>query len=1061
MKVTLLFALLSAFTVCEFCGKDFVAVNRHRWRCPQKPTSDDPPIVQRSSNESGEPNAMPAAVDSTHRQPTKCMCGKVCKNLTGLKRHQRSCKTVRSFSDKAASYLQADDQSSALEDGTANSTMENLLGDPSLKPGVYLPKSEKQWDTANSFFHAQLPCSEITPSNLNESVEKFTSTIYNYFATTYGTKKDTSNSELKTAFDHLTKSQLKNELKRLKSLKSAEMTPKIRYVSKLLRNKITPTKPNNAEISSIDHDREISNGFWGYCKNILEKPLRTAPTFSRDVCTAFFRGTFHCIRRAKTYVIPDWIPSLNAPTTSFDLRPPTYRELYKAIRRMKTSGSPCPLDQISIICFKRCPFLRSYLLTICQQVWASQTMPIQWQRAVTILIHKKGDASDPGNFRPITLEPVCLKVFTSLLRNRMFKYLVANGYAESHIQKGFIPGMSGTIEHIAGMSYVINEARRKQRSVTITLIDLKNAFGEVNHNLIDTCLRYHHIPDHARGLIKNLYGSFATAIATDSFTTEFIPFSKGVLQGDCLSPLLFNMIVNTFVQYIKSSEFEQLGYKYANLFLSRHWYQFADDAAAVTALESENQILLNAFSKWCTWADMIVRVDKCHTFGMRKVGTASKQVKPNLFINNQKVGAVEIGEAFVYLGRSFDFKMTSEAHKSKLIDTIEKYLRAIEHLPLHPKWKLLIYNRFVLSKISWDLTVSDITITWVKQNLDNIVSSFLRTTLEFPISGSLSITTLAKSRYGLNIILPSSRFAQCQVTYRNAQKKSVNQDVRDIHKATSTGKNITTDAYVSTKAAMKAIREETVTSINQLSTQSLIIKSIWEFCHPAMNTHWFHALESLPKSIFNFTQRYLGNCLPNKSNAIKWGISQSATCEFCPETQTLGHVISACASSLREGRYNWRHDSVIRSIARAVSKAGNTVYADIADFPTPSTITGDDERPDIVVSRGKDLFVLELTAGFETNLLKNYQRKDAVYRNLLDRLGEVYENVFYLNLSMSAIGCVSKETTELTKWLKGVGLTPREITYTIRKAMKICMRSSYYIFCRRNSEWSNPDLLDW
>ena len=197
-------------------------------------------------------------------------------------------------------------------------------------------------------------------------------------------------------------------------------------------------------------------------------------------------------------------------------------------------------------------------------------------------------------------------MFTSLLQNRLFEFLIANGYAESHIQKGFIPGMSGTFEHIAGMSYVINEARRKQRSTTITLIDLKNAFGEVHHNLIDTCLRYHHVPDHTREIIKNLYVNFATAIATDSFCTEFIPFNKGVLQGDCLSPLLFNMIVNTFVQYIKSPDFAQLGYKYANMFLSRHWYQFADDAAAVTALESENQILLNAFSKLCMWADMIL-----------------------------------------------------------------------------------------------------------------------------------------------------------------------------------------------------------------------------------------------------------------------------------------------------------------------------------------------------------------------------------------------------------------------------------------------------------------------
>ena len=230
------------------------------------------------------------------------------------------------------------------------------------------------------------------------------------------------------------------------------------------------------------------------------------------------------------------------------------------------------------------------------------------------------------------------------------------------------------------------------------------------------------------------------------------------------------MIVNTFVQYVKSPEFEQCGYKYAKFLTSRHWYQFADDAAAVTALESDNQILLNAFSRWCTWADMIVRVDKCHTFGMRKVGTASKQIKPNLFINNEKVGAIEIGGSFVYLGRTFDFSMSSDAHKKSLVETVEQYLQAIERLPLHPKWKIAIYNRFVLSKISWDLTVSDLPVTWVKQNLDNVVSSFLRTVLEFPISGTLNITTLTKSKYGLSVTLPSAHFLQCQVTYRNIQK---------------------------------------------------------------------------------------------------------------------------------------------------------------------------------------------------------------------------------------------------------------------------------------------------
>ncbi len=85
------------------------------------------------------------------------------------------------------------------------------------------------------------------------------------------------------------------------------------------------------------------------------------------------------------------------------------------------------------------------------------------------------------------------------------------------------------------MAYIINQARIKQRSIVITLLDLKNAFGEINHNLIQCVLGYHHIPDHIKVLIKSLYTNFKTSIITSSFNTPFIPVGRGVLQGDCKS----------------------------------------------------------------------------------------------------------------------------------------------------------------------------------------------------------------------------------------------------------------------------------------------------------------------------------------------------------------------------------------------------------------------------------------------------------------------------------------------------------------------------------------------
>ena len=149
------------------------------------------------------------------------------------------------------------------------------------------------------------------------------------------------------------------------------------------------------------------------------------------------------------------------------------------------------------------------------------------------------------------------------------------------------------------------------------------------------------MPDCIQSLIVNLYTDFKTSIITNQFSTPAIPVHRGVLQGDCLSPLLFNMCFNTFIQSIKAEKFEQLGFSdhdgTNHLFNPVHWFQFADDAAVISSSERENQLLLNWFTRWCQWAEMVIRVDKCTTFGIKKFSTCSMQFQPKLIINNETV----------------------------------------------------------------------------------------------------------------------------------------------------------------------------------------------------------------------------------------------------------------------------------------------------------------------------------------------------------------------------------------------------------------------------------------
>ena len=66
-----------------------------------------------------------------------------------------------------------------------------------------------------------------------------------------------------------------------------------------------------------------------------------------------------------------------------------------------------------------------------------------------------------------------------------------------------------------------------------------------------------------------------------------------------------------------------------------------------------------------------------------------------------------------------------------------------------------MYQRYVLSKISWHVTVADLPITWVNQILDNIASKFIRWWLEIPTAGTLNIIRQSKNKFGFGIILIS------------------------------------------------------------------------------------------------------------------------------------------------------------------------------------------------------------------------------------------------------------------------------------------------------------------
>ena len=95
-------------------------------------------------------------------------------------------------------------------------------------------------------------------------------------------------------------------------------------------------------------------------------------------------------------------------------------------------------------------------------------------------------------------------------------------------------------------------------------------------------------------------------------------------------------------------------------------------------------------------------------------------------------------------------------------------LKSIDSFSMPPNNKLLLYYRYVLSKLFWHLTATSLSKTWVIEHLDSVVARFVNKSLKLLLSFTFSGIILPYNYFGLNLQLPSTKFFQCQNALRSA-----------------------------------------------------------------------------------------------------------------------------------------------------------------------------------------------------------------------------------------------------------------------------------------------------
>ena len=137
---------------------------------------------------------------------------------------------------------------------------------------------------------------------------------------------------------------------------------------------------------------------------------------------------------------------------------------------------------------------------------------------------------------------------------------------------------------------------------------------------------------------------------------------------------------------------------------------------------------------------------------------SSYQIRPVSTQTNHKqlsYPVIEIRKSFCYLGRYFDYEMSDDKHKLKLVFLLTSQMKEIDFKPLQLKNKILLYSRYVQPKLAWHLTITSISSTSITENLDSTFVQYIRKWLELPISGTL--IAICFQAYGVqfqNVRLP-------------------------------------------------------------------------------------------------------------------------------------------------------------------------------------------------------------------------------------------------------------------------------------------------------------------
>lgn len=789
--------------------------------------------------------------------------------------------------------------------------------------------------------------------------------IYSYLEARFGMDqkvfvKEPDKEEKETKSIRISKRLAKKSVKKAKRNKdrcAIEIAKKDYLTLVRLHNK---SRRNELRRKKKKEDKKLQERFkrnpYDFSKKLLNgKQTHKPPTFSKEDADKFFKNEYSDKNRSTEFIKLEGLPQTSKPDVEFTMGKLDRNQFDSKLKSRRNKSSPGP-NGVPYVVYKRCPRITHIIYRILSKLWDKKVIPQQWRIGEAILIPKTEDVSDPSKFRNITKTNTSGKLNMGVLADNMLEYMTSNKYIDKSVQKGFLRKTPGCMEHTQVLMEELRDAKSHRRQIYVVWVDLMNAYGRVPHNLILYALRHYNFPEWLIDYMFKYYDELVVRVVTKDWKSNWFYYLLGLFQGDPLSVVLFLIVFNLLLDLLKQRK--ELGYKpsFSTDFSSNR--AFADDLTLMSSRRDKIKEQIEVMEEFLRWSrTMKAKPSKCVSIGMKVINGTYTAFDPEIYIDGQMIKYVG-NTPIKFLGHWIYIDLGLGHVKQLIEDKLKTLFQAVDESGINGIMKCWIYNSMITSKLSWDLMIYNLPVSFVYE-LDTICTRYLKKWLGVTKTITVSVLYRNKDYFGLNLKKLSDLFKSLQVSKGHAMKNSEDPKVREAYEhiknrhedssrwnysseLTARERDLYFEELVGflskdrkgtqglrcgTKMNEKEKIKQLVASVSENDMLlTLINKSVqgrfltWENTMQ-LDLGWNNLIYNYKMSpaLLKFHLNSVHDVAHTPANMKLWNYSSTGNCTLCGwNTCNIKHILAVCNVARNSKRFNWRHDNVLRVIAGAL-----------------------------------------------------------------------------------------------------------------------------------------------